>query len=108
MVMDYLGPSLEEMLTLCGRKFSLKTTVMIGLEMLKLIEFIHSKGVLHRDIKPDNFLTGRGINNNKIYMIDFGLAKKYLSKDETHIPYRDNKDLTGTARYASVNTHLGI
>jgi len=41
-------------------------------------------------------------------MIDFGLAKKYLSKDESHIPYRDNKDLTGTARYASVNTHLGI
>jgi casein kinase 1 len=77
--------------------------------MLKLIEFIHSRGVLHRDIKPDNFLIGRGPNNDKIYMIDFGLAKKYLMKDNsTHIPYRDNKDLTGTARYASVNTHLGI
>lgn len=49
--------------------------------MLKLIEFIHSKGVLHRDIKPDNFLIGRGVNNDKIYMIDFGLAKKYLNKD---------------------------
>lgn len=81
MVMDYLGQSLEEMLNLCDRRFSLKTTVMIGLEMLKLIEFIHSKGVLHRDIKPDNFLIGRGVNSDKIYMIDFGLAKKYLSKD---------------------------
>lgn len=77
--------------------------------MLKLIQFIHLRGVLHRDIKPDNFLVGRNSNQNKIYMIDFGLAKRYLSKDnESHIPYRDNKDLTGTARYASINTHLGI
>lgn len=107
--MDYLGPSLEDMLNECGRKFSLKTTIMIGLQILKLIQYIHSKGVLHRDIKPDNFLIGRGQNRDKIYMIDFGLAKKYLNKDnQSHIPYRDNKDLTGTARYASVNTHLGI
>ena len=97
------------MLNICNRKFSLKTTIMIGLEMLKLIKYIHERGVLHRDIKPDNFLIGRGHNVNKIYMIDFGLAKKYLIKDSNeHIPYRDNKDLTGTARYASINTHLGI
>lgn len=82
---------------------------MIGLEMLKLIKFIHSNGVLHRDIKPDNFLVGRREDSDNVYMIDFGLAKRYLMKDgETHIPYRDNKDLTGTARYASINTHLGI
>ena len=76
--------------------------------MLKLIRFVHVKGMLHRDIKPDNFLIGVKNNINKIYMIDFGLAKRYITKDEDHIPYRDNKDLTGTARYASVNTHLGI
>ena len=81
MVIDLLGPSLEEMLNRGERRFSLKTTIMIGLEMLKLIRFIHSNGVLHRDIKPDNFLIGRGYNANKIYMIDFGLAKRYMSKD---------------------------
>ena len=44
----------------------------------------------------------------KVYLIDFGLAKKYIDKDGQHIPYKDNKNLTGTARYASLNTHLGI
>ena len=76
--------------------------------MLKLIKFIHSKGLLHRDIKPDNFLIGIRNNINKIFMIDFGLSKKYVTKEGEHIPYKDNKDLTGTARYASINTHLGI
>ena len=63
---------------------------------------------MHRDIKPDNFVMGRSKCSHKLYIIDFGLAKKYLSKDSTHIPYRENKNLTGTARYASINTHLGI
>ena len=51
---------------------------------------------------------GRGKCSHKLYIIDFGLAKKFLSKDGSHIPYRENKNLTGTARYASINTHLGI
>lgn len=53
-------------------------------------------------------MVGRGKKASKVYIIDFGLAKKYLLKDGAHIPYRDNKNLTGTARYASLNTHLGI
>src|SRR5262249_3452919 len=109
MAMDLLGNSLEDLLNLCDRKFSLKTTIMIALDMLRLIRYVHSKGVLHRDIKPDNFLIGRRQNINKIYMIDFGLAKKFQNRENhQHISYRDNKDLTGTARYASINTHLGI
>ena len=80
---------------------------MIGLQILERIEYIHYQGFLHRDIKPDNFLIGKEKESSIIFMIDFGLAKKYQTRDGTHIPYKDNKNLTGTARYASINTHLG-
>ena len=73
------------------------------------IEYVHSKNFIHRDIKPDNFLMGLGKKGNLVYIIDFGLAKKYRDpRTHQHIPYRENKNLTGTARYASINTHLGI
>lgn len=81
---------------------------MIGMQALSRIEFLHSMSFLHRDLKPDNFMLGRNEESHVIYLIDFGLSKRYISKDLKHIPYKENKSLTGTARYASVNTHLGI
>jgi serine/threonine protein kinase len=108
MVMDLFGQSLEDLFVTNGRRFDLKTTLMIGYQMIERIEFVHGKNYIHRDVKPDNFVMGRGKKAHKLYMIDFGLAKKFISKDGSHIPYRDNKNLTGTARYASLNTHLGI
>ncbi|CAA0394177.1 unnamed protein product [Arabidopsis thaliana] len=90
-------------------KFSLKTVLMLADQMINRLEFIHSKSFLHRDIKPDNFLMGLGRLANQVYIIDFGLARKYRdSSSYRHIPYRENKSLTGTPAYASLNTHLGI
>jgi serine/threonine protein kinase len=109
LILDLLGPSLEDLFVYCGRKFTLKTVLMLADQMISRIEFMHSKGYLHRDIKPDNFLMGLGRKANQVYIIDFGLAKRYRDANTNrHIPYRENKNLTGTARYASCNTHLGI
>lgn len=73
------------------------------------MEYIHSRNFLHRDVKPANFLMGLGERDNLVHVIDFGLAKKYRdSKTHQHIAYRENKNLTGTPRYVSLNTHFGI
>lgn len=81
---------------------------MIADQLIKRVEYIHSRRIIHRDMKPDNFAIGDGKNAHKVYVIDFGLAKKFMNSKNEHIAYREGKGLTGTARYASVNTHLGI
>jgi len=77
-------------------------------QMVARIEYVHNRNFIHRDIKPDNFCVGHNKTSNKIFLLDFGLAKRYIQRDGKHIPYREGKNLTGTARYASINTHLGI
>ncbi|CCE63373.1 hypothetical protein TPHA_0E02830 [Tetrapisispora phaffii CBS 4417] len=109
MVIDLLGPSLEDLFNYCHRKFSFKTVIMLALQMICRIQYIHGRSFIHRDIKPDNFLMGVGRRGSTVNVIDFGLSKKYRDfNTHRHIAYRENKSLTGTARYASVNTHLGI
>ena len=76
---------------------------------VSLIEYFHSKNYLHRDIKHENFVIGKNLNSNLIYIIDYGLAKEYCDPlTKKHIPYREGKKLTGTARYASLNTLMGV
>ena len=109
MVMELLGPSLEDLLQYCKPCLSVKTVLMLADQMITRIEYVHSKNFIHRDIKPDNFIIGLGPKAHMVYVIDCGLSKKYRdSKTNLHIPYREGKSLTGTARYASVYTHLGI
>jgi len=108
LVIELLGQSLESLFSQCGRKFSLKTVLMLCEQTITRVEYLHENNFLHRDIKPDNFLVGIGARSHVVYMIDLGLAKKYKSTStQQHIPYREGKSLTGTARYASIATHLG-
>lgn len=109
MAFELLGPTLSDLQKYNGGYFSLKTTLLIADQMLQRVEDLHKINYVHRDIKPDNFCIGIRDNKDMIYMIDFGLSKRYSDpRTGLHIKYQSSKDLAGTARYVSINSHLGL
>jgi serine/threonine protein kinase len=105
--MELLGTNLETQRKSLGM-FAMETTIAVGLEMLKRLRSLHWGLYVHRDLKPDNFVTGVDATDRNIYMIDFGLSKRYVSKRTgRHIEFRLNSYVTGTARYTSLNSHYG-
>ncbi|KAK1812543.1 casein kinase I [Friedmanniomyces endolithicus] len=109
MAFELLGPTLEDLFAYRGHCFSLKTTLLIVDQILVRLEQLHSSGVIHRDIKPQNFVLGTGTNGSVIYVTDFGLADEYtisrVKAEEEEIPPRSH--LVGTARFASIRGHQG-
>ena len=109
MVMELLGENLQKLLMNSPhKKFSLKTTLMLAIQILSRIKTLHENNYIHRDIKPENFTIGLKKYKNTIYMIDYGLTRKFCDSHKNHIPYKEGKHLTGTALYASIYTHKGI
>ena len=107
LVMQLLGRDLEHHFKR-RKKFSVKTVCMLGFQMINILENIHEKHILHRDIKPENFVMGLNHNSKIVYLIDFGLAKKYRSMSTLiQYPLTLKKKFTGTARYASINALKG-
>ncbi len=108
MVTELLGASIHDLHIYCNSKFTLKTGILLAKQIIARLEYYHNKQFLHRDVKPENFCMGTGSKSNIVYLIDYGLSKRYTDqRTGEHIPFREGKQLTGTARYASINTHLG-
>jgi serine/threonine protein kinase len=106
-VMDLLGSSLESLFQKNNKKFSLQTVIRLAISFIDIIQYIHSNGYIHRDLKPDNFTIGY-TDKDKLFCIDFGLAKKYLNRKGEHIKFNKNKRFCGTATYASIAAHENV
>lgn len=106
LVMNILGPNLQQLFHYCDNSFGLKTVLLIGLALLDRLEYVHKKNFVHRDMKPENILIGQGKKANIIHLIDFGLSKRYVSPNSgKHIPISQKNGCIGTIRFLSQNAH---
>ncbi|VAI37856.1 unnamed protein product [Triticum turgidum subsp. durum] len=111
LVMDMLGPSLWDVWNSMGQAMSSHMVACIAVESISILEKLHSKGFVHGDVKPENFLLGQpgSPDEKKLFLIDLGLASKWKKASSSqHVEYDQRPDIfRGTIRYASVHAHLG-
>ena len=107
LMMELLGPNLEDLFNNFNRKFKINTVILLAINLIDLLKRLHLLQYIHRDVKPNNFLIGKGYKKTELYVMDFGLSKKYIDDNNDHIKFRDNLPLIGTARYISINIHDG-
>eukprot|EP00760_Papus_ankaliazontas_P011462 PhM_4_TR14792/c0_g1_i1/m.48045 len=108
MVMELLGPSLEEIFNHCNRCLSAATVLTLGEQLLLTLERVHALGFLHRDLKPSNCVMGRGSTSHYVHLIDFGLCSRYVRSNGRHVDIREERPFVGTTRFCSLNVHLGV
>lgn len=108
MIMDLLDKNLDQLFLDRESKFKISTVLKIGYDIIELLKQVHNAGFLHRDIKPNNFMIGKGKHAKDLYIMDFGLSKQFINKDGNHIGFKVERSLVGTARYTSLNVHAGL
>jgi serine/threonine protein kinase len=107
MTMELLGKNLEELFEDNDCHLSVSSVLYLGIDIINIIRNIHSVGFIHRDIKPNNFMIGLR-NKTKIYLMDFGLSKEFIKNNGIHIKETFDHSVIGTARYSSINMHMGF
>lgn len=107
LVMDLLGNTLEETLRDCGGKLSIKSTLMIGIQLLRRLQLVHHKGYIHRDVKPGNMLIGLS-DDDRVYLLDFGVSEQYRDYEtREHIKRAEERTIVGSVPFISINAHSG-
>ena len=107
MFMQLLGPTLDDLFVKYHKKFTTATIFLLAEQIITLLKHVHDAEYIHRDIKPNNFLIGTDHSKKQVFITDFGLSKRYINNGH-HIPFKDKRSLIGTARYASINMHMGF
>jgi len=103
LVINLLGKSIVDVIKYY-KALSLKTVLILGIQIIQRIKVLHDKLLLHRDVKPSNFIFGLGSETNKLYLVDFGFSKRY-DYNGKHIEEKNTRNIIGSLNFVSLNVH---